>query len=214
MSSRDKLYFMIAVLFVMIVILSNIMGGKLVASPFGGFVPSSLFLYPLTFFISDLLAEIYGGEKARYVVYLGFGSACLMHLLALLLIAIPLHPQGARNYQTSLETLFTFNGLSLASSLLAYLVSQLIDVKTYLWFKSKTDGKLIWLRTNVSTILSQTIDSFLINFILFYGFLGWSFADAMKIFSAAIILKAASSILLTPIFYLAVNLSRRYALDH
>jgi uncharacterized integral membrane protein (TIGR00697 family) len=212
MPRKEKLYFILGTLFVVIVILSNITGGKLVESPFGGIVPSSLFLYPLTFFIGDLLAEIYGGARARYVIYLGFAMALLMHFLALFLLALPLHPKGETTYQTSLETLFNFNGFSLASSLFAYIVSQLIDLRTYLWFKNKTHNRLIWLRTNVSTILSQTIDSFLINVILFYGFLGWSFGDAMKIFSSAIILKAAFSILLTPFFYFALNLSRRYVL--
>lgn len=204
---REKLFLILSAFYVVLVILSNMTGGKLVASPFtDGLVPCSLFLYPFTYFLTDLIAELYGGSKARFLIFLGFGMALCMHTLASLLIAIPVHPV-AESFQLSLKTIFSFNGLSLTASLLAFIVSQLLDVKLFLWLKGQ-----LWLRLNVATLLSQVVDSFMINFILFWGLMGWSFLEVFDIFISAIVLKTAFSILLTPLFYAAIYTSKRFAL--
>lgn len=209
--NKEKHFLILSAFYVVLVILSNMTGGKLVPSPFNdGLLPSSLFLYPFTYFVTDLVAEIYGGKKARFLIYLGFGMAVLMHSLATLLIAIPVHP-SAEAFQLSLKTLFSFNGLSLVASLAAFIVSQLIDVKLFLWLKEKTGGKKLWLRVNTATILSQVVDSFLINFILFWGLMGWSLFEVFDIFVSAIVLKIAFSFLLTPLFYVATYYSKRFA---
>jgi len=204
---REKLFLILSAFYVVLVILSNMTGGKLVASPFtDGLVPCSLFLYPFTYFLTDFIAETYGGSKARFLIYLGFGMALLMHTLASALIAIPAHPVAA-SFQLSLKTLFSFNGLSLTASLLAFIVSQLLDVKLFLKLKGQ-----LWFRFNVATLLSQVVDSFMINFILFWGLMGWSFLEVFDIFISAIVLKTAFSILLTPLFYAAILISKRFAL--
>jgi len=207
--NKEKLFLITSALYVVIVILSNMTGGKLVPSPFSdSLVPSSLFLYPFTYFIAGLVAEIWGGKKARFLVFLGFGMALLMHALALFLIALPVHPAG-EHFQHSLKTLFSFNGLSLTASLASFIVSQLLDVKIFLSLKKKTMGNKLWLRINGATIASQIIDSFLINFILFWGMMGWSFLEVFEIFISAVLLKTLFSFLLTPIFYVATYYSKR-----
>ena len=49
-------------------------------------------------------------------------------------------------------------GATLAS-MIAYLTAQFIDVNIFHYLKKKTGNKKMWLRNNVSTLISQLIDS-------------------------------------------------------
>jgi uncharacterized integral membrane protein (TIGR00697 family) len=70
----------------------------------------------------------------------------------------------------SLEMIFSFMPRIAIASLLAYVVSQKHDVWAYhLWKKIFSGKKLIWLRNNLSTMVSQLIDSIIFTFVAFYG---------------------------------------------
>ena len=43
--------------------------------------------------------------------------------------------------------------------MVAYLTAQFIDVQVFHYLKEKTKGKMLWLRNNVSTLISQLVDT-------------------------------------------------------
>ncbi len=55
------------------------------------------------------------------------------------------------------------------ASMTAYLVAQLVDVRLFHFWKRLTNGKMLWLRNNASTMLSQLVDTTLVVGVLFYG---------------------------------------------
>ena len=57
----------------------------------------------------------------------------------------------------------------IAASMFAYLAAQLVDVRLFHFWKGLTKGRMLWVRNNFSTIISQLIDTTLVVFVLFVG---------------------------------------------
>lgn len=130
--------------------------------------------YPITFLCTDIISEIFGRKRANMVVWIGL----ILNLWVLFIVWIggwleepsnmlpsgglpleiidgkPTAPHGYAFYE--IRTL-TF-GATIAS-MIAYISAQFIDVQIFHFLKSKTKGKQLWLRNNVSTIVSQMVDS-------------------------------------------------------
>ena len=66
-------------------------------------------------------------------------------------------------------------------SLVAFLVSQLVDVYIFHRIKKITGDKNIWLRATGSTLVSQLIDSYIVLFIAFGGVFAWQMILAIGI---------------------------------
>ncbi|MFK4980122.1 queuosine precursor transporter, partial [Klebsiella pneumoniae] len=62
----------------------------------------------------------------------------------------------------------------IAGSLIAFLVSQIVDVTVFHRIKKVTGEKWVWLRATGSTIVSQLVDSFVVLFIAFRIGNNWS----------------------------------------
>ena len=96
------------------------------------------------------------------------------------------------------------NGIIVFSSLIAYLVGQVIDIQIYAWIKNCTGEKHLWLRNNGSTLTSQLIDTCIVNFIHLYVGLGLSFDLVFKAMLFSYMYKAFFSMANTPLFYACV----------
>ena len=138
--------------------------------------------YPITFLCTDLISELYGKRRANWVVWIGLG----LNLWILFFVWVggildppqelindlpkititdgkAIIPSDYAFYQIRKLTI----GATLAS-MIAYLCAQFIDVQIFHLLKKKTKGKKLWLRNNVSTIVSQLIDSFAVILITYY----------------------------------------------
>ncbi len=121
-------------------------------------------VFASTFVASDLLAEHYGKRAALKGIWLGF-FACLMmtglmHLtLGMSPLPLSLETVGFVQAHYAIETLFTPTPAILAASLIAYLLSQGTDILTYTLIKARTGNNLLWLRSNLSTLISAFIDT-------------------------------------------------------
>ena len=73
-SNNDKIYTTLCVLFTMLVVVGNLIYQKFVFLPLFSFYTFELsvgaILYPLTFLLTDLIAEFYGKDKANFCVKL------------------------------------------------------------------------------------------------------------------------------------------------
>lgn len=174
--------------FVMVLVLTNIIGVKLFLA-FPELLPNGLFgepitlttgilTYPITFLFTDVVCEVYGRKRANLMVYTGF----VMSLLSLILVQIalvvpgsPVWPAGNPNFETvaamqaAFDSVFTLPGVLIFASMSAYLVAQLMDVRLFHFWKRVTHGRHLWLRNNGSTIVSQLVDTVIVNSI----FLVW-----------------------------------------
>lgn len=200
----QTLYQILCATFCVIVVLSNILSAKLVMLPFFALaVPAGLLTYPLTFLISDIVTEIYGPKYSRLMVTIALG----MNLLSLVLIQfVLLFPDNGYDTKGAFQIVLGLSGLRIISSLVAYLSSQFVDIQIYAALKKRTGTRLLWFRNNVSTWVSQLVDTLTIDIIFLWWGLGMPMAEVAPIMMFSYSYKAAFSVLTTPLLYLSVYL--------
>ncbi|NIV93008.1 queuosine precursor transporter [candidate division KSB1 bacterium] len=190
--------------FVTFVVLTNTVGMKLFTL-FGRTLPVSIIWYPLTFLVTDIVSEMYGARKARFLVIMGFAMSVV--LLAFSLIGIALPVADVYPLQEDYANIFGPIWRLLFGSMAAYLLAQLIDVNMFHFWKRLTNGRHLWLRNNGSTMVSQFVDSFTVNTIFLYKnpvvFTG-DFADLMHIILGVYMIKVVIAAVDTPFCYLGV----------
>jgi queuosine precursor transporter len=205
----EKLYLFCVSLFCVVVIVSNLITVKLFPAPFlpNLALPAGLITYPVTFFISDFVTEVFGKARARSMIYLGFSMCLITYLIVELALWLPAH----ENYKTeAFEQVFGLNGLVILSSLIAYVTCQILDVQIYTLLHRWTDGKHLWLRSNGSTLISQFVDTCIVTFILLYWGFKLDLYSIFKIIYIAYLYKATISLCNTPLFYWAIKQAKRY----
>jgi uncharacterized integral membrane protein (TIGR00697 family) len=89
----------------------------------------------------------------------------------------------------------------IVGSITAFMVSQLIDVTIFHFFKNKTGKKMIWLRSTGSTVISQLFDTFIVLGIAFW--LTGKMSTEVYITSAlaGYFVKLVIAVALTPLIY-------------
>ena len=186
-------------------ILANIQVLKLV-DIFGITATLGNIIYGGSFLVTDILSENYGKETARRAVYIGF--IALLAMTVLMNIALLFEPSADDFAQGSLSDIFSLMPRIALASFAAYLISQTHDVWAYhFWKRKKPEVKYIWLRNNMSTIVSQLIDSVVFTFIAFWGSLtGRLFAEVLM---TTYLFKLITALADTPLVYIASSWYRQ-----
>jgi uncharacterized integral membrane protein (TIGR00697 family) len=193
-------------------ILANIQVNLLV-NLFGFTTTLGNILYAGGFLVTDILSENYGKEDAKKAVKIGFFS--LIATTILMKVAVSFSPAQIE------EDFIAFNGikrvfdlmprLSLAS-LTAYWFSQSHDIWAYQkWKKLFPERKYIWIRNNMSTLVSQIIDNLIFTLIAFWGV--YPFDVLVQIFISTYLLKFIIALADTPFVYIANSLKLKKIVD-
>lgn len=149
------------------VIIANIQVIKTVEI-FGFVATLGNIVYATSFLVTDIINENYGKKDASKAVWIGFFS--LISMTILMQIAIMFVPDSSDISQNGLVTIFGLMPRIAVASLVAYFLSQTHDVWSYNRLKQKhPEQKYIWLRNNISTMISQLIDSIVFTVIAFTG---------------------------------------------
>ncbi|MBI3993360.1 MAG: queuosine precursor transporter [Candidatus Lambdaproteobacteria bacterium] len=186
--------------FVAALVTANLISGKIVAVG-GVFVPAGILAYSITFAMTDTICEVWGRKRTQAVVNAGFIVLLLAWITVALAIRLPSAPfwQGQAAYAAVLGTA---NRIILAS-LIAYAVSQTLDVWLYHRLKLATASRMLWLRNNVSTLIAQSVDTVIFVSIAFYGDL-----PLLPIMLGQLTVKYVIALLDTPVVYGLVFLVR------
>jgi uncharacterized integral membrane protein (TIGR00697 family) len=166
-------------------------------------VPAGVFAYCITFVCVDVISEIWGRRCANMVVLAGFVGLVCTFLLIQLALWWP-----AASFWDREEAFYGVLGMTpriIAASLTAYVLSQFHDVWLYSLLKDRMQGRHLWLRNNLATILSQLIDSVVFITIAFYGVM-----PVWPLIIGQWAVKAALALCDTPLVYAAVWCVRRY----
>jgi len=206
---RERIYLILTTLFSVIVILSNLITFKIIRVPLASNLglPAGIVTFPLIFLMSDLVTEIYGSKRARFMVHTGFAMSFVAHLIIQLALCLP--PYEGEN-QRLFQAVFGINGIVIYSSMLAYLVSQILDIQLYALFKRLTKGNHLWFRNNASTLISQLVDTFIVYLTFLYWGLNMEFWTVMRMIGYAYMYKCLMSVSTTPIFYIAVAFTKKF----
>ena len=163
--SKELRLYIIFGLFIGFLIGMNVLGGKIV--PFGPFQVSVAFLIvPLSFLMTDIVEEVYGKKKAREFIIAGVIS--LIVFLGFIILFLVLPPAERFTHNEEYRTIFGTSARIVFASITAFLLSQFHDVWSFKFWKDTTKVKMLWLRTNLSTTVSMTIDTFVFMFLAFY----------------------------------------------
>lgn len=197
--SRDqKLFLLLSCIFVTLLVVSNIIAGKVIMV--GGLIgPAAVLCYAVTFAISDTLAEIWGKERTKFVISVGFLACVVSAIMIKLAIQMPSAPfwDNQNEYSLILGT----NIRMVIASMLAYLTSQYHDIWAFHFWKEKTNGKYLWLRNNMSTLVSQLIDTVIFITVAFYG----TGAPLLSLIIGQYTIKMIIAVFDTPLVYLMVG---------
>lgn len=221
-----RLFVIISSFFVANALIAECIGGKIFSlEKVFGLSPSSfslfgqdnlafnltcgVLLWPLEFVITDIVNEYYGPKAVRRISYIAvalIGYAFLMFYLA---IHIPPADfwissgveSGVPDMPSAFNSIFGQGMWIIAGSLVAFLVSQIIDVTVFHKIKKITGQKKVWLRATGSTLISQLVDSFIVLFIAFKLGRGWSWQLVLAICLVNYAYKFSMAIILTPLIY-------------
>ena len=195
-------------LIVMNVIICNIQVIKVI-DLFGVTTTLGNVLYGSVFLITDMLGEFYGRKEARKGVLLGFVTLILA--MAYMKIATLYIPAPDDFIQPHLEAIFDLMPRIALASLVAYAISQFHDVWAFQFWRRKTKGRMLWLRNNASTLVSQFIDTLIFCSIAFIGM--FELAAVIQIFISTYVIKALVALIDTPFIYAGRYVHRRWVKD-
>lgn len=206
----EKMDLLVAV-YIFCIMVSEIMGSKTFPVWNFGFyklnASVAIFVVPLIFTINDIITEVYGKERARsiirsslFVILLIFGFSWLATSL----------PPSARfsGSESAYDKIFGLSMRFSAASIIAFAVSDFLDVYVFAMIREKLGKSKLWLRNNVSNFVSQFVDSALFLSIAFYAFdqsFGSNFGFITGLLIPYWLLRCVLSIAETPLVYLGVK---------
>lgn len=200
MKHIQKLDFLLA-LYITAVVSAELLGSK-IFTLFGINASVAIFVFPLTFTINDVVAEVYGKDRARSFVQSGF--LILLFLFVFTWLATIL-PPATRFKESNEAYLHIFNKSQriIIASLIAFWLSERFDVFLFAKIREKLGKKKLWLRNNLSNFLGQFIDTTIFMFLAFYtpGSFGFIFSLIWPYWT----LKCFFSVVETPFTYLGVR---------
>lgn len=208
-SKKDTVYVILAGIFITNAVVAELIGGKLIQ--IGPFVMSiGILPWPIVFLTTDLINEYFGEKGVKKLSLITAGLIAYAFVLLFLAITIP----AAKGISpVNDEQFFAVFGQSMwiiIGSIVAFLVSQLIDVTIFWYFKNRTGSNKIWLRATGSTVISQLFDSFIVLGIAFWLPGKINFDTFITSALTGYTFKLGIAILLTPLIYLGHYIIKKY----
>lgn len=142
---------------------------------FPGPVAEGTVVFASTYLATDLLTEHYGEREARQGVWLGFSAHLAMTVLMLLALGYrPLSAEEAGEglawalpFHDHLAAIFSPAPAFFAAGIVAFLTSQMLDIRLFGALRLATRGRHLWLRNNLSTIVAALIDNTIFSLLAF-----------------------------------------------
>jgi uncharacterized integral membrane protein (TIGR00697 family) len=173
-------------------------------------------LWPLEFVMTDIVNEYYGPKAVRRISFTAVALIAYAFLMYFIAIGVPAADfwrpinvsNGIPDMQAAFSGIFGQGMRIIVGSLVAFLISQIVDVTVFHRIKRATGEKHIWLRSTGSTLVSQIVDSYIVLFIAFWGVFTWQEILAFGIMNY--IYKATMAIVLTPVIYFVERRIEKY----
>lgn len=179
-------------------VLANIITAKNV-NLFGLSTAIGTVMFASTFLATDILSECYDKKDAKRAVFIGLASNIV--LIISTQIALLYTPSEFDYAHGAMSTLFGLNlRISIASAVM-YLIANLADVYIFNKIKDKMNGKKLWVRNNVSTIICNCLENFGFIFLAFVGI--YDIPTILTIAVSTSIIELIVAVLDTPFLYIA-----------
>ena len=156
-------------------------------------------LFASNFLATDILTENYGYKEAKKGVRFGIISVIIFMIVTQ--VALLFVPNAEDIAQSSFETLFSFVPRISIATVAMFAVSNLVDIRLYEWLRKKSNGKKMWLRNNICTIICNGGENFLFYIIAFLGVI--DIGTILTIALSATIIETLIALCDTPFLYIS-----------
>ena len=184
---------------------ANTLGLKIMPFLFGSHLSVGVFSFPIVFLTTDVVGEIYGKRIAKFFVLAGFISTTLFILYSLLSIWMPWSADGLWAKE-GYNLVFGISVRIAIASILAFLIAEYQDVFAFFFFREKLGSKNFWLRSWLSNLWSQLLDTMIFMVVAFAGI--YPTKTLVGIIVTWWLYKVAMGALYTPLSYLGIRLLR------
>jgi uncharacterized integral membrane protein (TIGR00697 family) len=195
---------LITVLYVTLILISNITSTKIISVPGSSLDGGTLFFF-FVYLLGDTLTEVYGYKITRKIIWLGFLANVLMALGIIAVGALPADPSWP--YQNAYQNILGQAPRIILASMVAYLAGSFCNSIIMARMKIIQKGKKLWIRTITSSLLGEALDSFLFVTIAFAGNLPQE--TMITIMIANYIIKCSCEIIATPLTYKLVGFLKK-----
>ncbi len=226
---REVLLLVLCGLFVGFFVTAELLGAKLWTFTLFGLSPAKLGLgdsqefvasagilaFPLTFILTDIINEYFGRRIVRVFTWLAIGVNVILQPVVQAAIRVPAisftEGVSADAIQGAYSLALGQTWAIVVASLVAFSIAQFVDASVFTWLRHKTGGKMLWLRSQGSTAVSQIIDTIVVIFLAFViipsllggtGYVRMSPGDAANVALTNYVYKFAIAVGITPLLYL------------
>lgn len=195
----------VMVMFVSFLVLSNIGATKLIG--IGPLVADGgAILFPLTYILGDVLAEVYGFKSAKRAIVLGFIVSALASLVFWLVAVAP--PAAEYENQAAFEAVLGVVPRFFFASLCAYFVGQMLNAWVLTKIKDKWGEKHLWARLIGSTVVGEFADTAIFCIIAWIGVVSWG--TIFNLMLVGFFYKVAVEVVLLPVTYAVIGFMKKH----
>ncbi|WP_298092122.1 queuosine precursor transporter [uncultured Sphingomonas sp.] len=186
------------------VCIAGVLGNKQVSlGPLA--VEAGIFAFLLLVVTSSAIAELHGRATANRLVQVGFVPLLVSLVLSWVVWRLPPSPQMAPANRDAIQLILGTTWRIWLGGIVAYGISQTLNVTIFAALKGAEGSKLLWLRAAIASMLSQVVDTLLFVTIAFYG----EFPIGPLIVGQMIAKVALSALIVPPLIYVFVWIGRR-----
>jgi len=179
-------------------LLSNIASLK-IGIVLGLAVDMGTFIYPVTFTLRDVAHKTIGKRNTQTLILASAG----VNLFAALYLGWVSNVPGDPAWGLATEWNAVFNasllGRIVVASIVAMVVSELVDTEVYHWFVTQITHRYQWARVLISNAVSVPVDNLVFTLGAFAGLLPWGVIGQIFLFN--LILKYVVSVVSMPLIY-------------
>lgn len=201
----------LTIVFVTAMLISNVITAKQVLLPFGITMTGAVFIFPITYILSDVFSEVYGYKWSRITCYFAFTMNLFMVIVFSLVIQTP-----APSYWTNQEAFATVLGSTprvMGASLLAYVIGDFVNDRIFRRMKAKHSDNMKgfgW-RAIISSFFGELCDSLVFLPIAFLGQMPLKTLAVMTV--CQVLIKTGYEIIILPVTTLVAKKAKKYEED-
>ena len=208
-TKRDIVFTILAGIFITNAVVAELIGGKIIQ--LGPFIMSiGIIPWPVVFLTTDLINEYYGKNGVKKLTFITAALIAYAFIVLFFSINIPAAKGVSAVTDEQFQAVFGQSMWIIFASIIAFLVSQFVDVFIFWLLRNRTGGKMIWLRSTGSTVVSQLIDTFIVLGIAFWLTGKMSTDEYINAALTGYTFKLIIAIALTPLIYLGRYLVNNY----
>ena len=203
----SKLFYVFTTLFTTCLIAANLFALKQFSVGPARFT-GALFVFPVSYIINDVVAEVWGFRRARNLIWMAFAMNFLFVMLGALVDVLP----GSGGNDEAFHSIFGLAPRVAVASFLAFLVGSFVNAMVLSKMKVRSKGKHFSLRAMVSTVAGEMCDSVIFFPIALAGIVPWQMMPMFVMWQVG--LKTLYELIILPITVRVVRrVKRREGVD-